>query len=162
MSLAACAAPLPMVARSSWARIDKVIIAPPPVSLSPRAGRGWGEGASPLGAELRRSESRRGPLTLAHFVRSTSPRTRGEVIKSRRGLRLEIRMHDGAVAGQRCRLDDVIVPVDRKRLGLLVDQNFQKRVEVLGIEVRCRGGEPARHVAIADDFDAVLLAHRIC
>ena len=34
-------------------------------TLAPRAGRGWGEGASPLGSELRRSESRRGPLTLA-------------------------------------------------------------------------------------------------
>jgi hypothetical protein len=33
-------------------------------TLSPRAGRGWGEGASPPGSELRRSESRRGPLTL--------------------------------------------------------------------------------------------------
>ena len=53
-------------------------------SLAPRAGRGWGEGASPLGAELRRSELRRGPLTLAHSARSTSPRAagRGENSKS--------------------------------------------------------------------------------
>jgi hypothetical protein len=48
-------------------------------SLSPLAGRGWGEGALPQGSELRRSESRRGPLTLTRFARSTSPRTRGEV-----------------------------------------------------------------------------------
>ena len=46
-------------------------------SLSPRAGRGWGEGASRLGAELRRSESRRGPLTLVRYALSTSPRTAG-------------------------------------------------------------------------------------
>jgi hypothetical protein len=50
-------------------------------SLSPRAGRGRGEGASPLGAELRRSESWRGPLTLVRSAHSTSPRTRGEVKK---------------------------------------------------------------------------------
>src|SRR5580658_4288209 len=43
-------------------------------SLSPRADRGWGEGASLLG-----SESRQRPLTLVRFAHSTSPRTRGEV-----------------------------------------------------------------------------------
>ena len=42
-------------------------------SLSPLAGRGWGEGAYPPGAELRRSESRRGPLTLASL--DLSPRS---------------------------------------------------------------------------------------
>jgi hypothetical protein len=43
------------------------------VAPSPRVrGGGRDEGASPLG-----SESRRGPLTLAHFVRSTSPRAAG-------------------------------------------------------------------------------------
>src|SRR5579862_9757099 len=46
-------------------------------SLSPRAGRGSGEGASPLGADLRRSESRRGPLTLGRYAPSTSPRAAG-------------------------------------------------------------------------------------
>jgi len=47
---------------------------------SPRVrGEGRDEGASPLGAELRRSESRRGPLTLVRYAHSTSPRTRGEV-----------------------------------------------------------------------------------
>ena len=35
-------------------------------SLAPLAGRGWGEGASPRGSELRRSESRRGPLLHPH------------------------------------------------------------------------------------------------
>src|SRR5579864_5100110 len=45
---------------------------------SPRV-RGEGEGASPLGAELRCSESRRGPLTLLRFAQSTFPRARGEV-----------------------------------------------------------------------------------
>ena len=51
------------------------------VSLSPRAGRGRGEGALPLGwtAEQRpsRSESRGGPLTLLRFAQSTSPRAAG-------------------------------------------------------------------------------------
>ena len=57
--------------------------------LSPRAGRGRVRG--PLGRarhcgkvctasiQPRRSESRRGPLTLVRSARSTSPRTRGEV-----------------------------------------------------------------------------------
>ena len=48
----------------------------PAVSLSPRAGRGSGRGASPLGAALRRS------LRRCHLVRTTlrspSPRLRGE------------------------------------------------------------------------------------
>ena len=48
--------------------------------LSPRAGRGWGEGASPPESELRQSsESRQRPLTLPRFARSTFPaRGRGE------------------------------------------------------------------------------------
>src|SRR5580700_7591293 len=47
-------------------------------------GEGWGEGASPPGAELRRSESRRGPLTLVRFAHSTSPPAagRGEANRS--------------------------------------------------------------------------------
>src|SRR5580704_17495715 len=47
------------------------------VSLSPLAGRGWGEGVYLLGAESTRSESRRGPLTLVRFAHSTSPRAAG-------------------------------------------------------------------------------------
>src|SRR5580692_1625478 len=70
------------------------------VSLSPRAGRGWGEGALPPDWTAEQhpdcSESRRGPLTLASHSRCfasaflalgtasagrlCSPRTRGEVI----------------------------------------------------------------------------------
>src|SRR5271163_4668195 len=47
-------------------------------SPSPRVrGEGRDEGASPLGVELRRSEPRRGPLTLARYARSTSPRATG-------------------------------------------------------------------------------------
>ena len=52
----------------------------------------------------------------------------------RRAFRLEARMHDGAVAGERRRLDDIVVPIDRQRLGLLVDQDFEEGVEILGVE----------------------------
>src|SRR5580704_2042099 len=38
-----------------------IVICSDCVSLSPLAGRGWGEGASPLGSELRRSDSLRRP-----------------------------------------------------------------------------------------------------
>jgi hypothetical protein len=50
------------------------------------------------------------------------------------GLGLEIRMDHGAVAGERRRLDDFVVPFDRHRLGALVDQGFQEGVEILGVE----------------------------
>src|SRR3979409_631244 len=49
------------------------------------------------------------------------------------GFRLEARMNDGAVARQRGRLDDLVVPVDRKRLGFLVDQYVEKGKEVPGV-----------------------------
>src|SRR5580704_14385909 len=49
------------------------------VALSPLAGRGRGEGASRLDSELRRSESRRGPLTLLASLVDLSPHAgRGE------------------------------------------------------------------------------------
>ena len=40
-------------------------------------------------------------------------------------------------------------------LAALVDQDFEKGVEVLGVEARGGGGEPARHVEVTDDLDAV-------
>ena len=40
-------------------------------------------------------------------------------------------MHDGAVFGQRGRLDDLVVPVDRERLRLLVDQDVEEVEQVL-------------------------------
>ena len=49
----------------------------PPDSLSPRAGRGWGEGASPPGSDVSAQNSLRGPLTLVRYAHSTSPRAAG-------------------------------------------------------------------------------------
>ena len=43
-------------------------------------------------------------------------------------------MHDGAILGQCGRLDDLVVPVDRERLGLLVDENVEEIIEVLGVK----------------------------
>src|SRR5229473_1093812 len=65
-------------------------------------------------------------------------------------------MDHGAVAGQHRRLDDVVVPIHRQRLGFLVDQNFQKRVQVLGVKARGGGCELAR-VAVPDNLDAASL-----
>ena len=42
------------------------------------------------------------------------------------GLRHEVRMDDGAVAGEQGRLEDLVVAVGRERLGLLVDQDPTK------------------------------------
>src|SRR5205823_7409059 len=78
---------------------------------------------------------------------------------SSRGFGLEARMHDGAVPGQRRRLDDLVVPIDRERFARLVDEDLEEGVEILGIEARSGGGEPARHVAMADDFHAADLGH---
>src|SRR5580704_13098173 len=113
MSLAACAGPPAAAIMSSWPRIERVIIAP--VLLSPPPcgeGQGWGSG----------SRDGEDCPTLG-FASLAVPPHKGEGVEiSRRTLRLEIRMYDSAVAGERRRLDDVVVPVDRKRLGLLVDQ----------------------------------------
>src|SRR5690242_2920759 len=75
-------------------------------------------------------------------------------ISSSRGFGLKARMHDGAVAGQRRRLDDLVVPIDRQRFRALVDEDLEEGIEILGIEARGGGGEPARHVAVADDLHA--------
>ena len=49
-------------------------------TLSRQRGEGWGEGVSPLGAELPRSNRSEGPLTLVRFALTRPlPRTRGEV-----------------------------------------------------------------------------------
>src|SRR5262249_51891466 len=71
-------------------------------------------------------------------------------------FRLKIRMHHGAIAGERGRLDDLVVPIHRQRLGLLVDENFHERVQVLGIKARCGCGQPTR-VAAAEDLHAACL-----
>src|SRR5262245_703889 len=56
------------------------------------------------------------------------------------------RVHNSAVAREHGRLDDLVVPGHRERLGVLVDHQVEERQEVLGIERGGGGGEPARHV----------------
>src|SRR5580704_15391718 len=118
-SLAACAAP----ARSSWPRMESVIMTAVPFCSCSARGR---------------------------FI-----------FLLRRALRLEIRMHDRAVARERRRLDDVVVPIDGKRPGLLVDQHFEESIEVFGVEARRRGRDPARHIAVTDDLDVAHFRDRI-
>ena len=64
-------------------------------------------------------------------------------------------MNDGPVAGERRGFDDLVVPVDVERLGLLVDEDLEEREEIAPIEARLRGGETTRHVVVADDLEAV-------
>src|SRR4029453_3653245 len=78
---------------------------------------------------------------------------------SRGILRREARMHDGAVARQHGRLDDLVVPFDGELLLLLVDERLEEIVEVLGVEARRGGGDAARHVEVADDLDAIDVRH---
>src|SRR5207244_4434989 len=73
---------------------------------------------------------------------------------SRRALGREARMDHRTVAGERRRLDDLVVPFDRQRLRLLVHQDFEEGEEVLGVEARRRGRDAAGHIGIADDLDA--------
>jgi hypothetical protein len=70
-------------------------------------------------------------------------------------------MHDRAVARQRGGFHDVVVPIDRKRLGFLVDQYVEEREQILRIQARRRGCEPARNVAVADNLGAAGFGHRV-
>src|ERR1700726_2971588 len=72
-----------------------------------------------------------------------------------RSFRLEIRMNDGAVLGQRGGLDQFVVPVDRERLGRLVDQGLDEREQVAGIEAGGGGRDAAGDIGVADDLDAI-------
>src|SRR5215472_970633 len=84
--------------------------------------------------------SRRSLIELRHAAREAS---------SRCTFGREARMHDGTVAGEHSRLDDLVVPLHRQRLRRLVDQDFQEGVEILGVEARCRGRDAARHIEMA-------------
>src|SRR4029078_11016123 len=59
---------------------------------------------------------------------------------SRRTLGGKTRMNDRAVARERCRLDDLVVPLDRKRFAALVHQDLEECEEILGVEARSRRG----------------------
>src|SRR5260370_31771793 len=68
-------------------------------------------------------------------------------------------MNDGAVARERGRFHDLVVPLDRKRLRVLVHQDFQEGEKVLGVEARSGRGDAAPHGAMADDLEAARLPH---
>ena len=63
-------------------------------------------------------------------------------------------MDHGAVAGERRRLDDLVVPFDREHLGGLVDQDFEEGIKILGVEARGGRRQPPRHIEMTDDLDA--------
>src|SRR5262249_37801845 len=60
-------------------------------------------------------------------------------------------MNHGTVTGERRRLHDLVVPLDRKRFGVLVHQNFEEGEKVLGVEARSGRGDAARPIAVADN-----------
>src|SRR5258708_18098548 len=71
------------------------------------------------------------------------------------GLRLEVRVDDGAVLGQRGGFHQFVVPVHRERLVGLVDHGLDERKQIAGIKPRRRSRDAAGDVGVADDLDAV-------
>src|ERR1019366_154145 len=69
-------------------------------------------------------------------------------------FRLEVRMNDGAVPGQRRGLDQFVVPLHVKRLGRFVDQGLDEGKQVARVKDRGRGSDTGGDVGIADDLDA--------
>src|SRR5262249_50091214 len=86
------------------------------------------------------------------------PRRRRCAAPSCRALRRafggKARMNYGAVARERGRLHDLIVPLDRQRLRALVHKDLEEGEKILGVEARCRGGDAAGNVEVADDLHA--------
>src|SRR6516162_10689224 len=70
-------------------------------------------------------------------------------------VRLEIRMNDGAVPGQRGSLDQLVLPIDGDLLVRLVDKRLDKGEQVACIEAGGRGRDAAGQIRKADDLDAV-------
>src|ERR1700691_3661517 len=73
----------------------------------------------------------------APWIAGSSPamtENKGYAGSSSRALGLEVRVHDRAIAGQRGRLDDIVIPVDRERLGFFVDQHVKEREKIFGVE----------------------------
>src|SRR5579872_1222850 len=70
-------------------------------------------------------------------------------------FRLEVRVDDGAVFGQRGGLDQFVVPVDGKRLARLVDHRLDEREQVACVKTGGRGRDAAGDIGIADDLDAI-------
>src|SRR5262249_60944813 len=79
--------------------------------------------------------------------------------RSRGTLGRKAWMNDGAVARERRRLHDLVVPLDRERLRVLVHQNFEEGEKDLGVQARSGRGDAAWHVAMTDDLDAARFHH---
>src|SRR5262249_42924783 len=79
--------------------------------------------------------------------------------RSRGTLGREVWMNDGAVARERGRFHDLVVPLDRKRFRVLIHQDFEEGKKVLGVEARSGRGDAARHVWMAPGLDAARLHH---
>ena len=60
-----------------------------------------------------------------------------------------------AIARERGRLDDFIIPFHRNRLVLLVDQDFQKGKQVPGIKAGGGGGDAAGNIEVTDNLHVV-------
>src|SRR5215469_13932509 len=103
-----------------------------------------------------------GAFPVAAAIRSSWPKTESVIMTGCRPFELgralwpETWMHDRAVACQRGCFDDLVVPIDRQRFALFVDQQLEEGKNVLGVEARRGCGEPTRDVAIADDLHAIL------
>src|ERR1700731_4210349 len=78
-------------------------------------------------------------ITPAVILRNSSRSTFGR----------EARVGDGAVAGQGGGLDDFVVPLHGQCLCLLVHQDFEERIEILGVEARGRGRGAGPPVGVA-------------
>src|ERR1700745_1363678 len=63
-------------------------------------------------------------------------------------------MNDRAVASERRRFDDLVIPIDRQRSRVLIHEDLQEGEKVPGVKTRSGRGDAARHVVMADDLDA--------
>ena len=65
-------------------------------------------------------------------------------------------MDERTVLGEQGRLDDLVVPIDGKRLVRLVDERVDEGQEVARVKRRGRRGETAGDIEIAEDGNAVI------
>src|SRR6266481_1133788 len=72
-------------------------------------------------------------------------------------FRLEVRMNDGAVLGERGGLDQFVVPIHCQSLGRFVDQRLDEGKQVARIEARRRSRHAARKIRNADDLNAIYI-----
>src|SRR4030095_5415007 len=70
-------------------------------------------------------------------------------------FRLEVRMDDRAILGQRGGFHQFVFPVHGQRLVGLVDHRFDEREQIARIQAGRRLRDAAGDVGVADDLDAV-------